>query len=219
LARIDADDIAMPDRLATQWAFMRDRPEITVVGSDMATFGANNINTDVPEHDAQIKALFFAAAGNILNPTSCFRKEFVFANNIKHNPSYSAAEDLAFWIDCMRAGAQFANIKQLLVRYRIHGNNLTRSAKPFLSRILTGLAGDFFPWLTHHEAVALARLLVGGNFTLANASETLTACTRAITRHASVFGEDRKVLSAVVDGRAKVLSAALQQAISKSGTK
>jgi hypothetical protein len=210
LARLDADDTAMPDRLATQWAFMRDRGDITVVGSDMTLFGAADGDTDAPAEDGRIKACFLAAAGNVFNPTACFRRDFVLSRAVRYNPAYAAAEDLAFWIDCMRAGARFANIKRPLVRWRTHGTGLTGSARRFLPRIMTELCADFFPWLPRHDVVPLARLLAGADLTRTAADQALASCTKATVPHPSVFGEDRALVTAIVRARAEALAAALR---------
>ena len=58
IARMDADDIMAPTRLAEQVALMDDRPDIVVCGSDMRLFGESDEATDLPADDAEIKAHF-----------------------------------------------------------------------------------------------------------------------------------------------------------------
>jgi len=207
VARLDADDIAEPDRLAEQTAFLRAHPEVTVCGTDMRRFGGGDGLTDAPETDDDIKAMFLAARNNIMNPTAMVRRPFLIDHVIKAHPGYASCQDLAFWIDCMRAGARFANIKRPLVRYRIHERNISGTTSPTalrtmnvdIPRIRTELAGELFPHLTRDEVVSMLRIFHGGELSVEQAFETVAACGKALATGRSVYGENRALLGRIVE--------------------
>ncbi len=209
VARMDSDDIAAPDRLALQVALLDSRPEVTVCGADLEMFGDATGLSDAPVADCDIKALFLEAARNIYDPTAMFRRDFVMKHRIRWNQAYVSGGDLAFWIDCMRAGAVFTNVKKPLLRYRRYPTALSRNAAGTASaihRIREGLIADFYPHLTQMEGTALADLLAGapsggGSFSFSALCETVAAATKAKRWTEPVFGESRSVLNQIVDNR------------------
>ena len=197
VARFDADDIAEPNRLELQLAFMTAHPEITVCGSDGECFGEITGPTGVPETDADIKANFMAGMSNIVNPTAVIRRKFLTDTGVRANPNYRTACDLGFWIECMRKGAVFANIKQTLIRYRTNARNFGGEFNPARREILTQLAGEFFPALSRSEAAALSRIFFLGEpmaMSFAEIRRTLAACEKALGEGTSYYGENRDLL-------------------------
>jgi glycosyltransferase involved in cell wall biosynthesis len=217
VARLDADDIAEPERLAVQYDFMAANRNVTVCGSDMTVFGAVNHNTDVPEKDGDIKAYFLAAAGNIMSPTTFIRRQFLIDHNVRAHPSHSPADDLGMWVDSMKFGAVFANVKQRLVHYRVHGGNLSMGGKTRLAHIRADLAAHFFPALTHEEVAALLRVFSGKPVTISQACQTVAACEKALTEQRSFFGENRTTLRSLIESRLQPLLKAVRRAFGDDG--
>src|SRR5262249_49423963 len=149
--------IAEPWRLELQADFLGRHAEIVVCGSDVWISGDASGNIDVFWADAEIKARFLAVSVNILNLTAMFRRDFVMKHGIRYRADLVIGTDLGFWIDCMRAGARFANIKQYLVHYRVHANSMSRRAKVLFAetRLRRGLVRDFFPALAGPQVEAL----------------------------------------------------------------
>jgi len=57
LARMDNDDICLPERFAAQVNYLdANSARVSVLGSNMQAFGATQLTTDVPLSDADIKA-------------------------------------------------------------------------------------------------------------------------------------------------------------------
>lgn len=209
IARMDGDDLIAPDRFALQVALLETSPEVTVCGTDLEMFGTLTGRSDAPQHDGDIKALFLEAARNIFDGTSMFRRDFVMDNRIRWNPAHVAGGDLAFWVDCMRAGAVFANVKKPLYRYRRHETNISHKiddTRASLYRIRRHLVADYFPNLTQAEADALANLLTGrplgaSSFSFSGLCEAVAAAIKAKGRVQSRYGESRDVLNQILDNR------------------
>lgn len=119
IARFDSDDICMPDRLALQVAFLNAYPEISVVGGalDIISNEGNLLaHRTYPQTSIAI-AKGMQITTTIAHPTVMFRKEAI-EHHGGYNPDFRFAEDLDMWLRWMNAGLCFANLPQVLVRYR-----------------------------------------------------------------------------------------------------
>lgn len=122
IARMDADDISYPHRLATQVTFMEENPEISICGSWFRIIPGGSIIRHPLSHDEIVSQLFRDTAFG--HPTIMFRSSFVKKANIEYPESQ--AEDYALWVSLI-GKAVFANIPEVLLDYRWHGNNLSQS--------------------------------------------------------------------------------------------
>jgi glycosyltransferase involved in cell wall biosynthesis len=118
LARMDADDIMHPDRLAIQFEYMEANPQIDICGSYMSTFGLYEHDILYPTEHERI-ATGFLLNNVIGNPTTIIRKQFIKQHNLLYSKLYPYAEDYKFWIDSLIKGGRFANIDKCLLKYRI----------------------------------------------------------------------------------------------------
>lgn len=125
IARMDADDIALPERFEKQVGYMDKHENCVICGSNVVFFGAQNGISDVPITDAQIRAnLLFDTS--FAHPTVMIRHSFVKINNLRYNIKYERIEDYAMWMDFAEVGnGTFYNILEPLLKYRIHPNQVT----------------------------------------------------------------------------------------------
>jgi len=123
VARMDADDISMPERLARQLAFMAANPQVGVCGTWVTTFGSGQKRTlFAPLTPAEIHARLFSA-NPISHPTVMLRRLFFVRHSLRFAAEALHAEDLDLW---MRASECFplANIPVVGLRYRMHANQI-----------------------------------------------------------------------------------------------
>ncbi|HBC99499.1 MAG TPA: hypothetical protein DC053_09270 [Lachnoclostridium sp.] len=128
IARMDADDICIKDRLDMQVEYMESNPAVAVLSGLAKQFGSSNRLMHFPvEHEAiKIELLF----GNpMCHPAVMFRR-----NQIPewYNNAVVAAQDYELWSRLIWK-VHFYNLPQVLVRYRIHEsqtrNTLGKSQK------------------------------------------------------------------------------------------
>ena len=124
IARMDADDICLSNRLKNQIYFLDQNLSVDVVGSYFKTFGcAISRKICPPLQDDQIKAglLFNAVLGH---PVVMMRKDRIIASKLKYDSNYDGAEDYELWV---RGSSKlcFANIPQVLLLYRIHPKQIS----------------------------------------------------------------------------------------------
>lgn len=127
IARMDADDIMEPTRIATQVELMDTHPDITVCTSWAQAFGEveKTIGNMVEGEIEDIYALFLF--GNLLiHPTSMIRRRFLSSHRL-HYKEYLYAEDFKLWTDIAHKGGRFYVIPQTLLRYRITHGQITNA--------------------------------------------------------------------------------------------
>jgi len=126
IARIDADDIALPDRLQTQFDFMEAHPETGICGCSIEIFNAEKEFTqrvDFAGSDLDIRAFaFFQSPFN--HPSVLLRRSVIEQNHLQYPDSYLHAEDYGLWIEILKY-TQGANIRKVLTRYRKHEKSIT----------------------------------------------------------------------------------------------
>jgi glycosyltransferase involved in cell wall biosynthesis len=127
VARADADDICEPDRLEKQLTYLREHPQVDILGSQLTIVdGAGKVRGYRPyplHHEAVVRGLM--RYNTLAHPTVVFRKERVLAAG-GYRPFFN--EDYELWSRLAGRQVQFANHPEALVRYRVIPEGI-RSAK------------------------------------------------------------------------------------------
>jgi glycosyltransferase involved in cell wall biosynthesis len=143
IARMDADDIALPERFQKQVDYLQAHPECDVVGSRVWEVDADgdplSESVTLSEHE-DIDAFHFRMAGPALvHPSIMMRRDAVLAVGSYRN---FAIEDVDLYLRLAERG-RIARVPEFLLKYRIHSANLSLSAAarawsyPVLTEILT----------------------------------------------------------------------------------
>ena len=120
IARMDADDIAEPERFAEQLTVLKET-EADIVGSHLAEFHDDPAQPErtreVPtSHDEIAEWMPWRCPMN--HPTTMFDREAVLdAGGYRDFPMM---EDWDLWARCLAAGLQFRNLDQTLVRAEVN---------------------------------------------------------------------------------------------------
>ena len=122
IARADADDVNMPQRLEKQYAFMQRHPDIDVLGTGAFLLDAagQRVNTiSLPKTHEQLKNLGFQKTP-LIHPSIMARKRF-FEQVGFYDTSYTRAEDKELWLRGLREGCRYANLQEPLIEYSTEG--------------------------------------------------------------------------------------------------
>lgn len=125
IARMDADDISIKERLEKQVCFFETHQNIGVVGSFIEVIDKNGAvlgYKTFPETHLDIcwAMLFYCP---IAHP-SVMMKASIFKNkNLKYDEEYLHVEDYELWTRLVEY-TRFANIPEVLLRHRQHGENV-----------------------------------------------------------------------------------------------
>ena len=124
IARMDGDDISLPERLAVQVQFLEENPDCGLVGSSVDLIDSTGKVTGSHEmpttHDAIIQHCIGHGSCAIFHPTWLARKELYELSN-GYDEAYYGAEDVALLL-LHQDQLRFANLPERLVQYRRHDN-------------------------------------------------------------------------------------------------
>lgn len=128
IALLDADDVAMPDRIASQYAYMKSHPQLMMVGGQAEVIDAQGISTGeyyLMPTGATSVAVELLFRNVFVNSTVMFRKEAI--SIVGGYEGWAYAEDYRF---AFRMAERFpvANLDKVLVQYRIHEQNMSKTA-------------------------------------------------------------------------------------------
>lgn len=140
IARMDADDISMSNRLERQYAYMEEHPEIIVLGTNVEYIGKKSIirgNDSIKYDDATIRAQMLLV-NCIAHSSVMIRKSVLDSNDIHYDENYRQSQDYRLWELLMHYG-QFACLKEKLLKYRMSDQQITRSQKQGQSNLAGGV--------------------------------------------------------------------------------
>lgn len=127
IGRMDADDIAMPDRFERQVAYLKDHPECVLMGGRILLIdeeGAPICEMCLEEtHEAIDSAHMAGRGGSIAHPAMMARRSAVEAIG-GYASEYEYAEDLDFCLRLAEAG-RVANLPETVLHYRQHLSSLS----------------------------------------------------------------------------------------------
>lgn len=126
IARMDADDIAVDNRLEKQIIYMEKNKDVGLLGTGIHIFGENNESTDrvFTTDSKQLKAeLIFNSC--IAHPTVMIRKDILIQNKMRYNSEFAGAEDYCLWWDISKV-SNISTLPDILLNYRIHSSQITQ---------------------------------------------------------------------------------------------
>ncbi len=124
-ARMDADDVALPDRLERQLARLEGDPVLALVGSAHERIDGSGRaigSTSPPTGATQVRAML-AERNCIAHPTVMVRREAVLALG-GYRAQYRHCEDYDLWLR-LSERADLINLPEPLLRYRVHAGSVS----------------------------------------------------------------------------------------------
>jgi hypothetical protein len=125
LARMDHDDISLPDRLAQQVEHIQHRPNVDVVGTWAKTFGRQPDQTwRYPTKDRDIRSEFIFSSV-LVHSSVMLRKSTFDRLSLRYDSNVAQAQDYELWTRAAPL-VRFANIGKVLMHYRLHDKQVGR---------------------------------------------------------------------------------------------
>jgi glycosyltransferase involved in cell wall biosynthesis len=124
IARMDADDIALPYRFERQLAWLQETGA-DITGSWIQRFENQSKRVvKARKTDAAIKMeMLFCCP--FKHPTVLMRT--TMAKSLMYDPAWPVAEDYDLWERAAKAGWKMTNVQEVLLLYRVHSNQLSTS--------------------------------------------------------------------------------------------
>jgi hypothetical protein len=120
VARMDADDICMPQRLVRQVEYLRAHPDVAVLGSAVTFFGEGKVDFvgyQPLEHDEIKCALLYGYT--MLHPSVMIRRAEFEKHGLNYDPAFRVSQDHDLWVRAIRK-VRFANLHESLLQLRLH---------------------------------------------------------------------------------------------------
>jgi glycosyltransferase involved in cell wall biosynthesis len=132
-ARMDADDLSHPDRFQLQVQHLRDHPQTGVVGCLVEGFPPDQVGrgfelyyqwlNSLVSHEEITREIFIESP--LANPSTMVRKAWM--ERVGGYQEHGWPEDYDLWLRLYLAGARFAKVPRVLLRWREHENRLTHT--------------------------------------------------------------------------------------------
>jgi glycosyltransferase involved in cell wall biosynthesis len=134
VARMDADDIALPERLAKQLRYLEDHPECVMVGSRVLVIDPEGmpltVMSDALTHEQIIEG-FLAGRGQLVHhPAVMYRRRVVLEIGA-YREIFDESEDLDLFLRLAEVG-RIVNLEEPLLKYREH---LTKASRAKVVRV------------------------------------------------------------------------------------
>jgi glycosyltransferase involved in cell wall biosynthesis len=135
VARMDADDIARPKRLEKQVAYLTEHTDVILVGTQADIIDANGKTIGVKRVPLDHETIYakYGVIHPIIHPSVMIRRSMLPNKDKLYLHKWGVNDDYYSFFKLLNFG-KFANLEESLLKYRIHGKNLS----------LTGIKGKFF---------------------------------------------------------------------------
>jgi glycosyltransferase involved in cell wall biosynthesis len=161
VARMDADDVALPRRLEKQLDFLEANPDVGVLGTSRTLIDeGGNFVAEAPALPDDRSIRRKCLLGNPLaHPTVMLRRDVFDRHGLRYDERYATAQDYELWTRLLPL-TKAANLPEPLLRYRLRNGSVgaTRKAEQ----------------LANHDRIAHAairRLVPGFEISLAEVSQ------------------------------------------------
>lgn len=130
IARMDADDISLKERLQKQVKFMEENNDIVLSGTahtiflDDYEYISRNMNVLTDYEMIKAHSIFECS---FVHPSIIMRSDIIKKERYKYKEKYKHAEDFGLWTEIL-ARYKASNINEPLIKYRIVKNSVTRKA-------------------------------------------------------------------------------------------
>ncbi len=131
VALMDADDIALPDRLKLQYEYLMEHREIDGVYAKFRNLDVDGRLLEGEQPRAYYNYRYVKAVmileNTIANLTAMFRRQIVEEYKLRYDETCKIASDYRFWIEYLRYG-KIVGIDKVLCYYRLRHHSLYNNA-------------------------------------------------------------------------------------------
>lgn len=122
IARIDSDDISLPDRILKQFDFLENHKDIFLVGTGAYNINEKGIILAQPEPvTAPSEIAKMLPINNcIYHPSIMFRNK-----NVRYRGKFTFSQDYDLYLVLLSLGKKLSNIEEPLIKYRINSESIS----------------------------------------------------------------------------------------------
>jgi glycosyltransferase involved in cell wall biosynthesis len=122
IARMDAGDISLPERIKKQFLFLENNKEIFLIGTGAIFVDAkdNEISRFSPEINANKLKNILEKKNRIIHSSIMFRNQ-----GLEYREKFVYAQDYDFYLNLLSAGKKITNMVDFLIKYRVLDNSIS----------------------------------------------------------------------------------------------
>lgn len=141
IARMDADDVALSDRLKDQLAVFAQHPDAVVTGSDYYLLSEDKLilQKNMNDSDYQKTILLFSTC--FAHPTVMMRNIFK-ETGLRYDERFPHTEDYRLWTELSFRGT-FYNVDKPLLKYRDHAGQISVTRREEQYETSAGIRKDY----------------------------------------------------------------------------
>ena len=129
IARMDADDISLPDRFEKQAEYLEEHPDVDVVGGAIEEIDGNDQlrgkHVEYPLTHEECRK-FFRYRDPLAHPAVMFRARYFEKVASGYRNEYRKNQDTMLWFDGFMNGCVFANLKDTVLHFRVNDDFYNR---------------------------------------------------------------------------------------------
>ncbi len=168
IARMDGDDISMPERFKIQIDFLTKNEDVILCGTGMKVIDSDKILKHPSNYEEiKVKLCF---TNSIFHPTVLFRKKVLIEN--QYDKNFEPAEDYDLWTRLVFKG-KLMNIDETLLHYRLHANQVSNSKREIQINAATLAQLRMFQVLFDDEIITIEKFKEAFNFNDSSKIENL----------------------------------------------
>ncbi len=160
VARMDADDVMFPERLAKQVEFLEQNTNIGALGASAVFIDENERIIGIrrnPQDNEKIKKSIEKFGYPLVHPSLMIRYEIL--KEVKYREIWMASVDLPLWID-LKDKTDLANLDEILIKKRHHTNSITGNIDKFRIVEIQTTRVKIQEYLKHGEKSAAVMLII-----------------------------------------------------------
>lgn len=127
IARMDADDISLKNRLEKQMDFMDNNLDVAVLGTSIQLFNNDNelsvMNFSSNSDFIKADMLFNSC---VAHPTVMIRKKILENYSLQYDANYHGREDFKLWWEISKNSNIYC-LQDVLLKYRLHNDQITNN--------------------------------------------------------------------------------------------
>lgn len=130
IARMDSDDISLPDRFMLQEKYMDEHPEVDILGGSIREFNDEGTLSAVQRYPATMQEVLrtMYKASPLAHPTVMYRSSF-FKAGYRYSSKYHICEDVTMWYDAAAGGRVINSLQDVLLEFRRNPSVMQRRSR------------------------------------------------------------------------------------------
>lgn len=124
-ARMDADDISLPNRIQLQMDYLLTHPDVDVVGGATNEIDENGHDRNKENHyplTPEECYRYFAKRDPLAHPAVLIKQAYFDKAGCLYRPDFRKNQDTMLWFDGLKKGVQMANLDDVVLNFRVNND-------------------------------------------------------------------------------------------------